>query len=70
MTDTIDQYSLKGARAEFGYSQEEIAFKLGVSRAAYSAWEKGEVVPKNMVIYALAYIYGINSDLIRVTKKF
>lgn len=69
MTDVIKHYSLRGARAEFGYSQEEIAFKLGVSRTAYSAWEKGEVIPKTMVIYALAYIYGINSDLIRVTKK-
>lgn len=70
MTDTIKTISLKAARTEFGYSQEEIAFKLGVSRAAYISWEKGEVVPKHMVVYALAYIYGINADLLRVSKKF
>lgn len=70
MTDTIETFSLKGARNEFNYTQEQIADKLGVSRAQYIAWEKGDVVPKSMVVYALAYIYGINADLLRVRKKF
>ena len=41
MTDTIETFSLKGARNEFDYTQEQIADKLGVSRAQYIAWEKG-----------------------------
>ena len=49
MTDTIETFSLKGARNEFDYTQEQIADKLGVSRAQYIAWEKGDVVPKSMV---------------------
>ncbi|EII2702394.1 helix-turn-helix domain-containing protein [Staphylococcus pseudintermedius] len=69
MTDTIKSFSLKGSRNEFDYSQEQIAEKLGVSRAQYIAWETGKVVPKHMVVYALAYIYGINADLLRVSKK-
>ena len=69
MTDKIETFSLKAARNEYEYSQEEIAEKLGVSRAQYIAWETGKVVPKHMVVYALAYIYGINADLLRVRKK-
>lgn len=69
MTDTIETFSLKGARNEYDYTQEQIADRLGVSRAQYIAWEKGEVIPKSMVVYALAYIYGINADLLRVSKK-
>ena len=40
MTDTIETFSLKGARNEFDYTQQQIADKLGVSRAQYIAWEK------------------------------
>ncbi len=70
MTDTIETFSLKGARNEFDFTQQQIADKLGVSRAQYIAWEKGEVIPKSMVVYALAYIYGVNADLLRGRKKF
>ena len=28
-----------------GYSQEEVAEKIGISRQAYAKWEKGESVP-------------------------
>ena len=29
-----------------GYSQEEVAEKIGISRQAYAKWEKGETIPK------------------------
>ncbi|OZT77149.1 helix-turn-helix transcriptional regulator [Salinicoccus roseus] len=69
MNMTIDTLSLKGARVENGYTQEQIADKLGVSRVQYINWESGKVVPKDMVIYALAYIYKMDSDKLRVTPK-
>ena len=53
MTDTIQTFSLKGARNEFDYTQEQIADKLGVSRAQYIAWEKGDVVPKKVWLFML-----------------
>ena len=28
-----------------GYSQEEVAEKIGISRQAYAKWEKGETIP-------------------------
>lgn len=32
-------------RNVFGYSQEEVAEKLEISRQAYAKWEKGNTVP-------------------------
>lgn len=69
LNNTIESLSLKGARNENGYTQQEIADKLGVSRVQYMAWEKGTVVPKDMVIYALAYIYNMNADFLRVVPQ-
>lgn len=68
MNNVIQTLSLEAARTEYGYTQNEIADKLGVSRVAYSNWETGKALPKQMVIYALAYIYGINADLLRLPK--
>ena len=65
----IRDRSLKGARNEFGYTQQEIADRLGVTKYTYLQWEKGKVVPKHMAIYALAYIYGIDADVLRLPQK-
>lgn len=70
VVEKLETLSLKGARNEFGYTQQEIADRLGVTKNAYIQWEKGKVVPKHMAIYALAYIYGINADMLRLPKKF
>lgn len=68
MNNVIETLSLEAARIEFGYTQNEIADKLGVSRVMYHNWETGKALPKQMVIYALAYIYGVNADLLRLPK--
>ncbi|MCE4957684.1 helix-turn-helix transcriptional regulator [Macrococcoides caseolyticum] len=68
MNEVIKTLSLESARTEFGYTQNEIADKLGVSRVVYNQWETGKKLPKQMVIFALAYIYGINSDILRLPK--
>ena len=31
-------------RNSFGYSQEEVAEEIGISRQAYAKWEKGQIV--------------------------
>ena len=45
-----------------GYSQEEIAEKIGISRQAYGKWEKGETVPDVEKCGLLASFYGITID--------
>lgn len=45
-----------------GYSQEEIAEKIGISRQAYGKWEKGETIPDVEKCALLASVYGITID--------
>lgn len=45
-----------------GFSQEEIAEKIGISRQAYAKWERGITVPDVDKCVRLADIYGITID--------
>lgn len=45
-----------------GYSQEEIAEKIGISRQAYGKWEKGETIPDVEKCALLATVYGVTVD--------
>ncbi len=45
-----------------GYSQEEIAEKIGISRQAYGKWEKGDTIPDIEKSALLASVYGITVD--------
>lgn len=45
-----------------GYSQEEVAEKIGISRQAYAKWEKGESVPDVERCQKLAELYGVTID--------
>ncbi len=53
---------LADLRKQHGYSQEELADKLGVSRQAISKWERGEASPDTDNLIELARIYGISLD--------
>ena len=51
-----------------GYSQEEIAEKIGISRQAYAKWEKGLTIPDVEKCSLLAELYGTTIDsLIKTT---
>ncbi len=52
-----------------GYSQEEIAEKIGISRQAYGKWEKGETVPDIEKCDLLASVYGITIDSLIHTQS-
>ena len=45
-----------------GYSQEEIAEKINISRQAYAKWETGATVPDIEKCSLLADIYGVSID--------
>lgn len=50
-----------------GYSQEELAENLGLSRQAVSKWERAESSPDTGNLIALAKLYGVTiDDLLRV----
>ncbi|MEK3887486.1 helix-turn-helix domain-containing protein [Bacillus sp. FSL K6-3431] len=58
--------SLKAARVEKGFTQEALAEKLGVSKRALVNWENGEAEIKPMVIYAMAYVFQMDADFLRI----
>lgn len=45
-----------------GYSQEQIAEKIGISRQAYAKWETGATVPDIEKCSLLARVYGTTLD--------
>lgn len=49
-------------RKQHGYSQEDLANKLGVSRQAVSKWERSESSPDTDNLIELAKLYGISLD--------
>ncbi len=53
-----------------GYSQEEVAEKIGISRQAYAKWERGETVPDVERCQKLAELYGVTIDaLLNFSEK-
>ena len=59
---------LKYLRQLNSFSQEEIAFRLGISRQSYIKYEKGFVVPSEQVVAHLAKIYGVTTGYIEENK--
>lgn len=51
-----------------GYSQEEIAEKIGISRQAYAKWEKGTTIPDIEKCGLLAEVYGTTIDSLIKTQ--
>lgn len=45
-----------------GYSQEEVATCVGVSRQAYAKWEKGDTLPDVLHCQKLAALYDTTID--------
>jgi len=60
------QISLEALRINAGMTQQDVADKLGVSRQTVMKWENGHIQPKELVIYALAKLYNVDIDVIRV----
>ena len=50
-----------------GYSQEQIAEKIGISRQAYAKWESGATIPDIDRAALLAEVYGVTLDSLMKT---
>jgi AbrB family looped-hinge helix DNA binding protein len=55
-------------RSLYGYSQEEIAEKIGISRQAYAKWESGATIPDIEKCQRLAQVYGVSIDSLVKTE--
>ncbi len=51
-------------RKKYGYSQEALAEKLGISRQAISKWERAESSPDTDNLIALSKLYNISLDVL------
>ncbi len=51
-----------------GYSQEQIAQKIGISRQAYAKWESGTTIPDVDRAARLAEVYGVTLDSLMKTE--
>ncbi len=55
---------LKMFRKQSGYTQEEVADKIGVSRQALAKWEKGDTMPDIESCVKLADLYETTVDML------
>ena len=58
------QIPLAAARVAKGWTQKELADKLGVSSQLVWEWENGKSPMKPVYLYAFCYISGFNTDSI------
>lgn len=69
MKQTIGEF-LSTQRKAHGYTQEEVAEKLGVSNRTLSSWETDRTVPDVTLLPAIADIYGVTVDeILRGERK-
>lgn len=61
---SIEFNNLKIYRTQSGFTQEEVADRLGVSRQAVAKWERGETAPDIENCIALADMYGTTIDML------
>lgn len=60
---------LQNLRKKNGYSQEELAEKIGISRQAVSKWERAEASPDTDNLILLAKLYGVTLDELLNTES-
>ena len=49
-------------RKKNGWSQEELAYKMNVSRQAVSKWEGAQTIPDLEKILQLSFLFGVTTD--------
>lgn len=54
--------TLQHLRKQNGYSQEQLADKLGIARQTISKWENGQAIPELHGLIMLSDLYGVTID--------
>ena len=53
---------LRALRIQYGFSQKQVAEKIGASPSIVSGYETGERTPSTEVLLALSYLYNVSTD--------
>lgn len=61
--------TLAAARVNAGFTQEEVAIRMGLSKQTIVNWEKGRVIPKPAELQMLSRMYKIPLDNIFLPTK-
>lgn len=56
------QISLAAARVNAGFTQEEVACKMGVSKQTIVNWEKGRIIPGIPEMQMMSRMYKMPQD--------
>lgn len=60
---------MRGVRHALGLTQEQLAAKLGVSRAALGQWEIDKTIPSNVKIEEISNIVGITPEWLAFARS-
>ena len=60
---------LRNHRKSLGFTQEEVAEKIGVSAQAVSKWEAGDCLPDCFNLKSIVEIYKISADVLLETES-
>lgn len=60
---------IKVLREQNGYTQSELAKKLGITRSSVNAWEMGISVPSTQYVVELANIFKVSTDYLLGVKS-
>lgn len=55
---------LKALRTQHGFSQKQVADKLGVSPSIVSGYETGERTPSTEILLAISYLFNTSTDFL------
>ncbi|MBP3304637.1 MAG: helix-turn-helix transcriptional regulator [Oscillospiraceae bacterium] len=59
---------IKALREQNGYTQSDLAKKLGITRSSVNAWEMGISVPSTQYVVELANIFKVSTDYLLGVK--
>ena len=60
---------IKALREQNGFTQSDLAKKLGITRSSVNAWEMGISVPSTQYIVELANIFKVSTDFLLGVKS-
>ncbi len=63
------QITIEAARVNAGYTQEEVACKMGVTKQSIVNWEKGRTEPSISQARKLSSLYDMPLDYIFMPNK-